>query len=55
MNQSIDDNQWLNYLEIPVRNNTPIKLDQILAERMAAFIKARHAKVFRTKKSRVSN
>lgn len=55
MNQSIDDNQWLHYLEIPVRDSQPVKLDQILAERMAAFIKARHAKVFRSKKSRVSN
>ena len=55
MNQSIDNNQWLNYLEIPVRSSQPVKLDQILVERMAAFMRARHAKVFRTKKSRANN
>ena len=54
MNQSIDDNQWLRYLEIPVRDSQPVKLDQILVERMAAFIKARQAKVFQGKKSRVN-
>ncbi len=48
MNESLD-NQWLKYLETPRTASNPVKLDQILAERLKAFMKARKVRPFRTK------
>ncbi len=45
MNESLD-NTWFTYLETPRTESGPVKLDQILAERLRAFIKARKVKPF---------
>lgn len=37
--------QWTQYLETPIRQSTPIKLDEILEARMKAFLQAREARV----------
>jgi hypothetical protein len=42
-------NNWLYYLETPRRASSPVKLDQILTERMEAFLRARRVKPFRTR------
>lgn len=52
MNESLD-NQWFTYLETPRRDNGPVKLDQILAERLQAFMKARKVKPYRIKRKRL--
>lgn len=48
MNESLE-NQWLQYLEIPRRQNEPVKLDKILASRMRAFMKAKKIRPHRIK------
>lgn len=48
MNDSLN-NQWFTYLEIPRSKSEPVKLDQILAERLQAFMKARKVKPYRIK------
>lgn len=46
------ENQWLQYLETPRATTSPVKLDQIMAKRLAAFIKARKVKPYRSKKKK---
>jgi hypothetical protein len=42
MNKSIIELQAVEYLQTPIRKRTaPVKLDQILADRMAAFVRSR--------------
>lgn len=48
MNKS-QENQWIQYLEIPQRRSEPVKLDTILADRMKAFMKAKRVKLVRRK------
>lgn len=48
MNESLD-NKWLQYLETPRAASNPVKLDQILAERLKTFLKARKVKPFRVR------
>jgi hypothetical protein len=36
-----DHPQWIRYIETPRREQPPVKLDKILAERMKAFLKAK--------------
>jgi len=50
MNDSIDNTQWLRYLEIPDRKRTPVKLEQILAERIEAFMRVKKVKARRRSK-----
>lgn len=45
MNESLDKT-WLQYLEISHKESGPVKLDQILAERLKAFLKARTVKPY---------
>lgn len=47
MNESIDGTRWLQYLEIPERKRTPVKLEQILAERIEAFMRVKKVKTTR--------
>lgn len=51
MNESLEQ-QWFTYLETPRSKSEPVKLDQILAERLQAFMKARKVKPFRASKIR---
>lgn len=48
MNDSLN-NPWFTYLETPRSKSDPVKLDQILAERLQAFMKARKVKPYRIK------
>ena len=48
MNESLE-NQWQQYIEIPRRQSEPVKLDEILAQRMRTFIRARKVKPLRIK------
>lgn len=42
MNKSIIELEQVEYLQTPIRRRTPpVKLDQILADRMAAFVRSR--------------
>jgi hypothetical protein len=54
MNDSIN-NQWFRYLETPRSKSNPVKLDQILAERLQAFLKARKVKPYRIKTNRTKD
>ena len=49
MNDSIDNTQWLRYLEIPERKRTPVKLEHILAQRIAAFMRVKKIRSVGTK------
>ena len=51
MNDSLNQ-PWFTYLETPRSESVPVKLDQILAERLQAFMKARKVKPFRVPKNR---
>lgn len=51
MNDSLNQ-PWFTYLETPRSKSEPVKLDQILAERLQAFMKARKVKPFRVPKNR---
>lgn len=50
MNESIADNQWLQYVELPVRARTPAtaspSAETGLAERVAAFMRSRKVQPF---------
>lgn len=50
MNNSLE--QCFTYLETPRTSSEPVKLDQILAERLQAFLKARKVKPYRINTSR---
>lgn len=41
MNVFLYDNRWANYVELPVRNGGPVKIDKILEQRMQAFLIAK--------------
>lgn len=43
---------WLRYVETPRQASSPVKLDQILTERMDAFLRARKVRPFRFKRLR---
>lgn len=49
MNKSLD-NQWFTYLETPRHASGPVKLDEILAQRLRDFMKARKVKPYRIKR-----
>ena len=45
MNNSIDNNQWMQYVETPCRpKSSPVKLEYILAARIEAFMRAKKVK-----------
>jgi hypothetical protein len=44
MDKSIDNSQWFQYLELPERKRTPVKLEHILAQRIEAFMRAKKVK-----------
>jgi len=44
MNALDDSRLWLQYIETPSRKSGPVKLDQILAARLKAFLEAKRAK-----------
>lgn len=46
MNSKPNQQQWSHYLETPLKQSSPVKLDQILEERLRAFMKAREARMF---------
>lgn len=54
MNDSLN-NPWFTYLETPRSKSDPVKLDQILAERLQAFMKARKVKPYRIKSRKHSS
>lgn len=41
MSAIYDHPQWFRYIETPRRNQAPVKLDKILAQRMKAFLRAK--------------
>lgn len=41
MNRTFDTSRWNEYLETPCRNQSPVKLEVILAARIEAFMKAK--------------
>lgn len=45
MNELIDSTQWREYLETPCRKRQPVKLEHIVAERIATFMKAKQTRL----------
>lgn len=45
MNSKPNQQQWSHYLETPLKQSSPVKLDQILQERLRAFMKARETRM----------
>lgn len=41
MDNNVNNQQWSDYIELPVKKSGPIKLDKILEKRLKAFVKAR--------------
>lgn len=44
MNETIENMDWLKYVETPIKSGGAVKLDRILAKRLKAFIKAKKVK-----------
>lgn len=45
MNETIENMDWLKYVETPIKNDGAVKLDRILAKRLKAFLKAKKLKL----------
>lgn len=50
MNQSIENPEWLKYVETPMQTEGLVKLDRILVKRLKAFIKAKNVKSLKLEK-----
>lgn len=44
MKKPFDESPWYRYLEIPDRKRSPVKLEDILAARIEAFMRAKRIK-----------
>jgi len=41
---NVDGTQWSEYVEIPERKRAPVKLEDIIAQRIEAFLRAKKIK-----------
>lgn len=45
MNELINGTQWSEYVETPCRKRQPVKLEQIVAQRIQAFMKVKQMRL----------